>query len=266
MRIKKKISKNTFKSDKIILLKFKKTKKYFFLSFILAFLISFTFYIYTHQNQKFEILLRLDVNKLTYDHYDLDTTSFYGEIKKIIKDSVILNESIIKKKHKLYFGPVNIIDQSLYTTSFETYVYGINFDKDAIEKFFNKIKNSTEEEFKKGLIDKLKSLKISNDYNDLLINEEINKYFFLFENNNYSVDYELASAIENNVQKLKNEKAIEIIINDKNHFSYNYSVRSKILSVLSLSIIAFIFTFLVIVIVIGLYFAGKRLLLNDQIK
>jgi len=264
MRKKKKKSTNIFEFHENIKSSIKKTQKYTSLSFILAFLVTCTFYFYAHQNQKFEIQLSIYVNKHAYDHYNLNSTFYYGEIRNIIKNNMLLDKSIIKKEHKLSFGNVIINDQNLHTAIFENYVYGINLDKNALEKFFEKILDLTNEEYKKGLVTKLESLKKHNKTYDNLMNNEMKKYDNWTKNMNIAFDYTLNSPIEHVIKNRNAEKAIDLIVNDKYHFSYSYYVISKKSNLLILPIIVFIFSFLVTIIVIGLYFAGKRLLINDQ--
>ena len=264
MRIKKKKSTKIFESHENIKSSIKKTQKYTSLSFILAFLVTCTFYFYAHQNQKFEIRLRIDVNKIIYDHYNLDPTPYYGEIRDIIKENMLLDKSIIKKEHKLSFGKVIINDQNLNTVIFEIYVYGINLDKNALEKFFKKILDLTDEEYKKVLVTKLEGLKKFNKTYDNLMYNHIKEFDNWTKDVNIAFDYTLDTPIEQVINSRNTENAIDLIVNDKYHFSYGYSVTSKKLNLLILPIIVFIFSFLVTIIVIGLYFAGKRLLINDQ--
>lgn len=238
---------------------FKKSQKNFFFHLIIALLITISFYTYANNNKRFEVEFRLHVNKYIYDHYELKLDNYSQEIKTLVEDTMLADTSEFKKNHKVSFGVVEITKNRLHTLFFENLIYGINLDEKELENFFEKIRVKIHNAYLSNLSKKLENLKIASKKKSSNVKSEIK----LFQDQNSQIDLSInLNKYLNSSIPTKNEiDGLNLILLDDEHTTYSYHVISKQPQIILISIFILIFTYLSSTIIMGIYFAGKKLII-----
>ena len=237
---------------------FKKAQKFYLIPLFISFLMVGAFYYYADNNRKFEVGLDIKVKKYIYDDYNLDKDAFIQEINKLSRDIMLADTSRAKIDHKLKFGIiVSDSDNRLSSMTFSNVVYGINLDKKKIEELFEKLLFQIDKDYKRTVLKKLESIKVADEFHVKEFMEKFNSLYNDINNPRINFEYELNPYMVSTDNIMKT-RGLEMIILDENHFSYTYYMISKQPSLVIISIFVFIFSYLSSIILIGLYFTGKK--------
>ena len=239
---------------------FSKIFKYQLSSILISIIVSTSFYFYSINNKKFELDLRINVNKLNYEYYNLNIDSYLFQLKENTSLKLRKYDTKINKKHKLYFGSVRATTNRIDVITLKVMIYGINFENNLEDNYFDKVIQEIQSEYFLTLQNRLSLLESIYDENSKRFNQIVDNYNE--DQTNIRLSLQIDPFVNFTIKKNYEIAAIKNILKQKNHINYDYKIVSKDPNILVPTIILLFVSIFLLNFVYGLFLFGRSILIK----